>query len=634
MGKPLRVLIVEDSEDDALLVLRELKRNGYDPTSERVETSEAMKTVLAKQMWDVVLSDYSMPHFSAPATLALLKETGLDLPFIVVSGTIGEETAVAMMKAGAHDYLMKGSLKRLVPAVERELREAEGRRERKRAEEALRESEKHYRRLIETAEEGIWIVDSENKTLFANRKMIQMVGYSIEEMKGRSFFEFTDDEDRTLPGSFMQSPSGDFKGQYDFTFRRKDGTDLWAILSATPISDEKGQYAGVLMMITDITERKKAEKQLNYLLDELERTRQQQLQIKDRFLSHVSHELRSPVAVIHQFVTLLLDGFAYDAAEQQHYLNTILRNVSQLRRMIDDLLESTRAERGELTMECKEVPIEELVREALNTFRGCAEAKGIHLSSALPDGLPHVYVDPIRVLQILGNLIDNGIKFTGEKGSLTVTARVFEQNPDYLCITVADTGCGIGHGDLSKIFERLYQAKNVPAEGRKGLGLGLHICKELVSRLKGEIWAESKPGQGSVFLFTLPIFSLSKIWPSLSSFDTPSTDAASLIVVEFFSSDRRLLTKSDEVVIHRAKNILEQLMIPGDVLLPQMGPTSHSDVFFIMARTDAKHADELVEEIRNALSKLNELENSGLSVTVSLRMLNVPRQGGGLWNRL
>jgi diguanylate cyclase (GGDEF)-like protein len=138
MGIPIRVLIVEDSEDDAQLLVRELRRGGYDPTHERVDTPQAMNAALDGGTWDIVFSDYTMPHFSGTAALALLRERGLDLPFIFLSGTIGEDTAVAAMKAGAHDYIMKGSLKRLVPAVDRELREAEVRLERRQADEMIR----------------------------------------------------------------------------------------------------------------------------------------------------------------------------------------------------------------------------------------------------------------------------------------------------------------------------------------------------------------------------------------------------------------------------------------------------------------------------------------------------------------
>ncbi|MEH1831508.1 MAG: histidine kinase dimerization/phosphoacceptor domain -containing protein [Nostoc sp.] len=140
MGTPLRVLLVEDSEDDAFLVLRELQRSDYQVTFERIDTPTAMKAAIAGQTWDIVICDYSMPTFSAPAALKQVKESGLDLPFIIVSGTIGEDTAVAAMKAGAHDYIIKGNLARLTPAVARELREAQVRQERKRAEEQIKAS--------------------------------------------------------------------------------------------------------------------------------------------------------------------------------------------------------------------------------------------------------------------------------------------------------------------------------------------------------------------------------------------------------------------------------------------------------------------------------------------------------------
>ena len=134
MSVPLRILIIEDSEDDAVLMLLELRRNGYEPTSERVDSAEAMSAALDRQTWDLIISDYAMPRFSMSTALAMVQEKGLDLPFIVVSGAIGEEAAVAAMRAGAHDYVMKGNIARLAPAVERELREAEMRRERRRAE--------------------------------------------------------------------------------------------------------------------------------------------------------------------------------------------------------------------------------------------------------------------------------------------------------------------------------------------------------------------------------------------------------------------------------------------------------------------------------------------------------------------
>lgn len=138
MPSSLRVLMIEDSEDDVILICREIRGGGYDLTYERVDSREALKAALDRQTWDVVISDYVMPRFGGLEALKMLRESGQDLPFIIVSGKIGEDIAVGAMKAGAHDYILKGNLARLVPAIERELKDAENRRQRRLADEALK----------------------------------------------------------------------------------------------------------------------------------------------------------------------------------------------------------------------------------------------------------------------------------------------------------------------------------------------------------------------------------------------------------------------------------------------------------------------------------------------------------------
>src|SRR5687768_14847895 len=153
MMAKLRVLMAEDSETDAELVLRELRRSGYEIMWKRVETAETMRAALEKESWDLVLSDWAMPQFSARAALAVLKSSGLDLPFIILSGTIGEDTATEALRAGAHDFLIKDRLARLLPAIERELREARVRRQRSEAESALRKSDVRFRTLVESMDD-------------------------------------------------------------------------------------------------------------------------------------------------------------------------------------------------------------------------------------------------------------------------------------------------------------------------------------------------------------------------------------------------------------------------------------------------------------------------------------------------
>src|SRR6266498_517678 len=178
MNVPLRVLLIEDSDDDAALVVRTLRRGGYDLTYTRVESAEAMRDALARHPWDLVISDYSMPQFSGPAALQLLHEVGIDLPFIIVSGTIGEEPAVAAMKAGAHDFLMKGNLTRLIPAVARELREAVERRER-------RQAEARFASVLDATAEAIIAVDEEQRIVLFNTSAERIFGYTAAEALGQ-----------------------------------------------------------------------------------------------------------------------------------------------------------------------------------------------------------------------------------------------------------------------------------------------------------------------------------------------------------------------------------------------------------------------------------------------------------------
>ena len=261
MSTPLRVLVVEDSEDDAILVLRELRRGGYEPSFERVDTPEAMHAALDQQTWDIVLSDYAMPQFSMPAALAMVKEKGLDLPFIIVSGAIGEEAAVAAMRDGAHDYVMKGNLAHLIPVVERELRDAEGRRERKQMEQALRDSEELYSALVWNLTDAVFTIKGDT-VAWCNDRVEEIYGYPKQELlsKTASFFypsdisqsEFTEEVSTAIRkhGLFRSTSR----------FQKKDGSfaDIEYSLSQIPGKDP----VELIAVARDVTERKRAEETL------------------------------------------------------------------------------------------------------------------------------------------------------------------------------------------------------------------------------------------------------------------------------------------------------------------------------------------------------------------------------------
>ena len=296
---------------------------------------------------------------------------------------------------------------------------------------------------------------------------------------------------------------------YELTYIRKDGSRFPAVVSVTALRDADNEIIGYLLIGTDNTARKHAEEERKKLEEALELIRQDQMRFKDEFLSHVSHELRSPLTAIKQFTTILLGGLAGELnKEQREYQQIVLKNIRQLQSMIDDLLEVTRLETGKLTVELERVSVMIAVTDTFNTLKGSARAKGVTLSYDLPPNLPSVHADPTRLRQILIILLDNAIKFTPEGGSVTVKALVQQQDTRLLLLEVSDTGCGINPEITDDIFERLYQVSERTEGSRKGLGLGLYICKELVMRQGGTIWAKRRPQNGSTFSFTLPVFSL------------------------------------------------------------------------------------------------------------------------------
>jgi signal transduction histidine kinase len=264
--------------------------------------------------------------------------------------------------------------------------------------------------------------------------------------------------------------------------------------------DADGTPVRILGINNDITKRREAEMAL-------EQIRQDQLRFKDDFLSHVSHELRSPLTAIKQFTTILLSGLAGALSDEQRgYQQIVLKNVGQLQSMIDDLLEVTRLETGKLTIEPERASVANAVADVFNTLQGTARARSVALSCDLPPDLPPAFADPTRLRQALIILLENAIKFTPDGGAAGIQARL-DPDPRFLRLEVSDTGCGISPERTGRIFERLYQESEPTQASRKGLGLGLYICSELVTRQGGHLWVTSEPLQGSTFSFTLPVFS-------------------------------------------------------------------------------------------------------------------------------
>lgn len=262
MAKHLRVLIVEDSEDDALLMVRELERSGYEVAFDRVDTAEALAGAMDGRVWDVVLSDYSMPRFNGLDALRLVREKGLDIPFILVSGAIGEEVAVAAMQAGAHDYVMKDNILRLVPAIERELDDARARQQHKVAEQELINSEKRFRSVVGTANSAIISADRTGTIIAWNQAAERMFGFGSDEAIGGPLTmimpqRYHEAYQKGIRSVSEGEPSKLIGQTLEFEALRKDGDEFPIEFSLSTWTTEEGPF--FTAVISDITRRRQAE---------------------------------------------------------------------------------------------------------------------------------------------------------------------------------------------------------------------------------------------------------------------------------------------------------------------------------------------------------------------------------------
>lgn len=359
-----------------------------------------------------------------------------------------------------------------------------------------------------------------------------------------------------------------------------------------------------------------------------EQSGHQQLCLKDEFLSHVSHELRSPLAAIDQFLSLLLDNIPGELnSEQREFVQIAARNTGELRGLIDDLLDTTRAETGKLTVEPACVAAAHLVSSAVERHSALALDRGIALTSYVSPGLSPVSADPQRVKQILGNLLDNACKFTPAGGSITVRAESAAELPGFLHFSVADTGSGIAPEAMPHVFDRLYQDTASAKLPHKGLGLGLFIARELVTRHGGRIWAESQPKLGTTFHFTLPAFTLDALLAPLIEAAASKKEDFTLVSVALAPA-APTKCRFEEAFFAALALTLRRCTLPDmDVLLPRFECLDRSAKFFIVACTNERGARVLMQRIKDQICALPQFSSHGPALHVSSAVLCTARSG-------
>jgi nitrogen-specific signal transduction histidine kinase len=331
---------------------------------------------------------------------------------------------------------------------------------------------------------------------------------------------------------------------------------------------------------------------------ETELIRTEQLRLKDEFLSHVSHELRSPLTSIYSFGTIIADGLAGATNPQQdEYLQIILRNVRQLQSMIEDLLTVTQVHEGKLSVELARVSVSDAITYAVDTLNGAAQTKEITLFISASGPLPPAYADLTRLRQILTILVDNAVKFTPSGGAVTVQSVIFEEDPRFLLVQVSDTGCGIGPEMAERVFEHLYQIDDPGQAGRKGLGLGLYIAKELVTRQGGKIWVNSTPKRGSHFCFTVPIYSIGRLIGPMVNHEQKPGEAITMLAVEICSRGDSADVQRE--TLETARKLLQRCLRPDiDVLLRVTAAAKDREHLFVVGYSLEQGAEVISSRIR------------------------------------
>jgi hypothetical protein len=286
--------------------------------------------------------------------------------------------------------------------------------------------------------------------------------------------------------------------------------------------------------------------------------------------------------------------------------------VHQLRAMIHDLVEATRAESGKIRIEPCFILIADLVRQAVSMMAATAKEKHVGLEVGLDTRIPFVYADPDRVLQVLINLIDNGIKFTPPEGSVTVKACVVDADPNMVYLSVTDTGHGISPEARALIFERLYQDPNSVDNNRAGLGLGLFIAKELVELHGGRIWVVSEIENGSTFSFTLPLYSLEKLLFPLITYEGRLREAIVLVRVELIPLSNPPRPNWKDVCQKSLETLRRCIYLDKDLILPVSGNIGTSKIFLVAASTDLPGAEVMMKRIREQLAMGAGFKGAGL----------------------
>lgn len=537
---PIRILHLEDNDSDSQLIQLWLKKENINYDYLFADNEEDFRDILTNQEIDIILSDYHLPGYSGSEAMLLAKTYYPHIPFVFVSGTMGEEVAIESLLNGATDYVLKNRLVRLAPAVRRALRESKLQKEYHNAIDTLKQREEQYRILVEGMNEGLMLSDNDDTIIFINQQTCKITGFLSEELIGKSCHKtLFDSENGKMILEKNKLRQQGIKDIYEIELTRKTRDKIWIRCSGSPVYDNAGNVTGSVGVFENIDDQKKAEDERNKLTELLIKSKEKAEEsdrLKSAFLANISHEIRTPMNGILGFAELLkIPKLAPEV--QEHYIDVIEKSGNRMLNIINDIVDISKIEAGQMNVHLEETNVNQLLRDLYVFFTPEANSKGLKLSvrTDLPDENSIIQTDHTKLAQILTNLIKNALKFTLE-GSIEFGYNSLEETLHAMSLKfyVKDTGAGIPKDQTNMIFERFRQGSILLTRAYEGAGLGLSISKAFVEMLGGRIWVESETGKGSVFFFELPLIKQQPVLSKANDSHLSNNDHRSccLLVVE------------------------------------------------------------------------------------------------------
>lgn len=503
----IKILHLEDNENDALLVQSILKKANINFEYFLTDAEEEYQSILEEKNFDIILSDYHLPGYSGSEALLFAKERFPNIPFVFLSGTMGEDAAIESLLNGATDYVLKNRLDRLIPAIFRAFKESQTQKARLNAEKQLFQSEENFRRSISESPLGIRIVTVEGNTVYANKAFLDIFEFgSLEEFVTTPAKErYTDESYRQHVERKELRLKGKDALEYELSIVGRNHEIRYVKVLRNEVLWNGEKHYQVINQ--DITEQKNLTADLIAAKERAEESDR----LKSAFLANISHEIRTPMNGIMGFAELLKEP-KLSPEESREYVSIIEKSGMRMLNLMEEIITISKIESGQMRLHLMETNLNELVEQIYHSYIGVAEEKGLKLSfkNAVPSKESVIKTDRLKVHDVLVNLVKNAIKFSNQ-GFIEIGYTIVGQSRATIFqLYVKDQGIGVPKERQKAIFDRFIQADIGDKRAFQGIGLGLSISKAYVEMLGGTIWVESDPGgpmgqNGSLFCFTLPL---------------------------------------------------------------------------------------------------------------------------------